>query len=64
MAFPRDILEMKSKGYVFENDGTCRDCGEDIEWWTTPGGSKIPMNPMPTSSTAAVAHFNTCSDRK
>ena len=63
MGFPRDAVEMKNRGYVFDNDATCRGCGDDIEWWVTPTGKKIPMNPMPSSSTPAVAHWSTCTEQ-
>jgi hypothetical protein len=62
MAFPANSTEMKNSGYVFDNDATCRGCGDDIEWWITPKGSKIPMNPMDSASTPAISHFTTCSD--
>ena len=62
MAFPKDFHELKAAGYVFDNDAECRGCGDAIEWWITPNGKKIPMNPMPTGSTPAISHFSTCSD--
>jgi hypothetical protein len=62
MPFPKTADEMKSQGYIFDNDAVCRGCGEDIEWWITPRGKKIPMNPMPRGSSEAVAHWSTCSD--
>lgn len=64
MPFPANSVEMKNAGYVFDNDATCRGCGDDIEWWITPRGSKLPMNPMDSGSTSAISHFTTCSDVK
>ena len=64
MAFPKTADEMKAAGYVFDNDATCRGCGADIEWWITPRGSKIPMDPMPRGVSEAIAHFTTCPDAK
>lgn len=60
MAFPKDANEMKAAGYVFDNDSACRGCGEEIEWWKTPGGKAMPFNPMKAGSDKAVTHFTTC----
>lgn len=62
MAFPKTFEEMKAAGYVFDNDATCRGCGDDIEWWITPAGKKLPMNPMSSGWSPATSHFTTCSD--
>ena len=62
MAFPKTSDELKAAGYVFDNDATCRGCGDEIEWWKTPSGKSMPFNPMPSSSTPAIAHWATCSD--
>ena len=60
MAFPKTLNEMKSASYRFDNDAVCRGCGDDIEWWETPSGKKIPMNPMTSGDSPAVAHWATC----
>ena len=60
MPFPRTFDEMKSAGYRFDNHSKCRGCGEEIEWWLTPTGKKIPMNLMPKGDSEARAHFSTC----
>jgi hypothetical protein len=62
VAFPKTFEEMKSQGYVFENDATCSGCGEEIEFWATPKGKRMPMNSMPNSTSPAVSHFATCKD--
>ena len=33
MPFPRTLDELKAADYRFENEATCRGCGDDIEWW-------------------------------
>jgi hypothetical protein len=63
MAFPQTFDEMKARGYQFDNDAICRGCGDDIEWWITPTGKKIPMNPMTSGSSQAVAHWATCTEQ-
>ena len=63
MAFPQTFDEMKARGYQFDNDAICRGCGDDIEWWITPTGKKIPMNPMTSRSSQAVAHWATCTEQ-
>jgi hypothetical protein len=60
MAFPKTLDELKAAGYSFSDHAVCRGCGEDIEWWETPLGKKLPMNPMERGVTPAVSHFATC----
>lgn len=62
MAFPKTFDELKPAGYTFDNYAICRGCGDDIEWWITPTGKKIPMNPMSSGSSPAIAHFTTCTE--
>jgi hypothetical protein len=62
MPFPKTLDEMKAAGYKFDNYATCRGCGDDLEWWITPTGKKIPMNPMDRGLSDAVAHWSTCSE--
>lgn len=63
MAFPKTLDEMKSRGYIFKDHGECRGCGDAIEWWSTPNGKNIPMNPMQRGSDEAVAHWATCTEQ-
>ena len=62
MPFPKTAEDMKAANYRFDNDATCRGCGDEIEWWVTPTGKKIPMNPMPRGTSEAVAHWSTCTE--
>lgn len=62
MPFPKNLRELKAQGYLYSNDAVCKGCGEDIEWWSSPAGNKIPMNPMTGDSSEAVAHWTTCSN--
>jgi nitrous oxide reductase accessory protein NosL len=62
MPFPKTADEMKATGYEFQNDAVCKGCGSDIEWWKSPKGNMVPMDPMPRGSSEAVAHFSTCPD--
>ena len=63
MAFPQTLNEMKARGYTFKDDGVCKGCGEDIEWWETSNGQNIPMNPMTGGDSEAVAHWATCTEQ-
>lgn len=47
MAIPEKLEDLKAMGYVFDNEGTCRGCGEPIEWFITPRGKKMPMSVIP-----------------
>lgn len=62
MAFPKTLDEMVPAGYKFNGEATCKGCGDDIEWWETPTGKKIPVNPMPKSSSEVVPHWATCTE--
>ena len=44
MAIPTQKADLEAMGYVFDNEAKCRGCGEDIEWWITPRGKKMPMS--------------------
>jgi len=60
MAFPPTREALKTAGYRFDNHASCRGCHEEIEWWFTPKGGKMPFNLMPTGDSPAVTHFSTC----
>ena len=64
MGFPTNMKELKEAGYKFDGEGTCRDCGEELEWWETPRGKKIPMTPMMAATDIAEPHWKVCSERK
>ena len=42
MGFPKNLDEMTAAGYLFDNHTTCKGCGADIEWWTTPSNKSNP----------------------
>lgn len=62
MLFPETSDALKAAGYQWQNDGVCKGCGADIEWWRTPQGKYLPMDPMERGSSRAISHFATCSD--
>jgi len=43
MAIPNTSNDLVAMGYSFDNEATCRGCGQKIEWWITPAGKKMPM---------------------
>lgn len=55
MPFPKNDDELKEQGYEFLDIAYCRGCGANIEWWSTPKGSRIPLN-----SSTKEAHWSTC----
>lgn len=63
MAIPKTMDELKPAGYKFLDNGTCKLCGDDIEWWETPRGAKMPINPMNRGGSPVIAHFDTCTGR-
>ncbi len=64
MPFPESQDAMLRRGYVFGSHARCNGCLEAIEWWSTPEKKRIPMNPMPLRSSAAISHFVTCKQRQ
>jgi hypothetical protein len=62
MPFPKTLDEMTAAGYTFSNHAECRGCGDSIEWWVSPKGNKIPMNPMNQGTSPAISHFGTCTE--
>jgi len=61
MPFPKNRLAMANAGYKPLPSGNCRGCNQAIEFWQTPAGKQIPMNPMETEDSPAITHFATCS---
>ncbi len=59
MAYPKTVDEMTAQGYEHLNDSTCRSekCGEEISWWQTTNGKRIPMDKH-----TATPHWDTCCD--
>ena len=62
MPFPPTRDALVAGGYVFSNHARCKGCGQEIEWWTTPRGRKMPLNLMQEGSSAAASHFSDCPD--
>jgi|GEM_PF-2902171 len=61
--FPKTKFELQTRGYVYGNDGRCRECQAHIEWWTTPTGKRIPIDRMDAAlESPAVAHWATCTN--
>ena len=58
LAENRDLLERA--GWKRNNYSRCSGCRAPVEWWTTPKGSRMPMDPMPDPWSAVVSHFATC----
>lgn len=60
MPIPANAEAMKAAGYSFMDHGRCDACSQAVEWWRTPQGRQIPMNPMPAPTSPARGHWNTC----
>ena len=62
MGFPATRDQLKESGYRFDNHAKCRGegCDQEVEWWITPRGKKMPFNLMLNGDSPAVAHFVTC----
>jgi hypothetical protein len=71
MPIPTKKEDLEAMGYVFDNDGVCRGCGQPIEWWITPKDKKMPMSvvdvkdetkafPQPILRIERVPHWGVC----
>lgn len=66
MKFPATSDQLKSEGYMYDNDAKCRGCGEPIEWWITPNGKKMPLrvehagSVLTTSAEVRKPHWDDC----
>lgn len=52
--------DLVAAGYKFDNRGRCKgeQCQAEIEWWITPKGRPIPIDPG-----TMQPHWATCPDR-
>lgn len=64
MAFPRTRDELIAAGYNFEDHARCKgvNCRQEIEYWTTKNGKRMPFDLMPQGDSKAITHFTTCPD--
>jgi hypothetical protein len=64
MPFPKTRDELVHAGYVFSEHSICRGatCKQEIEWWLTPRGRRMPFDLMQDGAARPVAHFTTCRD--
>ena len=53
--------ELEAAGYHFLNTSRCagKDCGAEIDWWETPKGKKMPLDPD-----TLEPHWGTCVNAK
>jgi hypothetical protein len=51
--------ELRAASYRFDRTETCKgpNCRQEIEFWWTPGGKRIPLDPG-----TMEPHFATCVD--
>lgn len=43
MTFPKTEIELEQAGYEYEGSGKCRACGQEIAWYRTPAGKRMPL---------------------
>lgn len=60
MAFPATRKEMEEQGYRCKTYTRCRGCDASMEFWYTPNGKSIPMDPMPHEESPAKSHYASC----
>jgi hypothetical protein len=60
MPFPANRKEMEDRGFIRKSYTRCKGCGDSMEFWITPSGHHIPMNPMPMAESPAVSHYVSC----
>jgi len=67
-ALPDTKEGLEAIGYVFTNDGFCRKCGAQIEWWITNNEKRAPFDVIvvkdtplgPIKAYKRVSHFASC----
>ncbi len=62
MSWPyHSYADLIAAGFRCDNRAKCqgKNCGREIEWWVTPKGKKMPLNPD-----TKEPHFSTCPDAK
>jgi len=47
--------DLIAAGYKHEGSSRCNGCGAEMEWWLTPKGKRMPVDPGTGES-----HFATC----
>ncbi len=59
MAFPKTKEQLLAQRYKLERQSVCRGpkCGRMIEWWLTPRGKYLPLDPG-----TCQPHWTTCPD--
>jgi hypothetical protein len=60
MSFPATLAELEQAGYKRGVRATCSGCLQPIEWWSTPNGARMPMDPMDGPEAKATSHFAVC----
>ena len=55
--------DMTNRGWQFSNQSTCEACGESVEWWSTPEGTKAKLVPMQRGSDPQMYHNSVCTGR-
>ena len=61
MGFPKTRAEMVDQSYQRRvGRSVCSGCGSAIEFWRTPKGKEMPMDPMPFPESPATPHWATC----
>jgi hypothetical protein len=61
MSFPKTEDELAKAGYTYEGTSRCtgKTCRQEIAWYKTPKGKRIPLN-----EGTLEPHFSTCPDVK
>lgn len=54
LEIPNTETALEAAGYIYQNTSTCKGCGEEIAWYSTPTGGMIPLeegtlDPHPTT---------------
>jgi hypothetical protein len=44
MAIPDNSNDLRTMGYTYDGEGTCRGCKAKLEWWITPRDKKMSMS--------------------
>lgn len=57
---PPTWKELEAAGYVWQSRTNCKNCGKEMEWWTSPAGRWIPVELVAEAGGKRMVHTMLC----
>lgn len=62
--FPTTSEQLRDYGWIYDDEGTCRECGEIVEFWINPEGDPVSLDVIETATiqhaTGQVRQLHIC----